>query len=206
MLGTGMFASSINHCKAPFVLLLVVLLGACSTSPKTTKAIHKDIVILEEFGIDRDLSEKFDQAVKYMNSEDFDSAIALLVEVTGKTDKHSAPYINLAIAYSKMGKIQDAEDVLLKALEINPTHPVTNNELGMVYRKTGRFSEAKKTYENVVKNYPQFLPSIKNLGILCDLFMNDLGCAIEQYKAYLVISPNEKEIKIWLTDLERRAG
>ena len=75
-----------------------------------------------------------------------------------------------------------------------------------MYRKTGRFSEAKNIYENIIKNYPQFLPARKNLGILCDLFMNDLDCAIEQYDIYLKIRPNDKDIKIWLTDLKRRAG
>lgn len=206
MFMNGMFNFPAFVYKSIFVLLMTVMLGACGTSSKITKIITDDIVITEEFGIDTDLAEKFNQAVKYINKKKYDAAIELLVEVTGKTDKHSAPYINLAIAYSETGKIQDAEETLLKAIKINPAHPVTNNELGLVYRKTGRFSEAKKTYESVIKNYPQFLPTRKNLGILCDLFMNDLDCAIVHYEAYLKIRPNEKEIKIWLTDLKRRAG
>lgn len=209
MYSNGMFKlAAVSGCKSILMLLLLVMLAACGTSSKLTKTkiTTDDIVISEEFGIDTDLSKKFNQAVKYIKDQKYDAAIELLVEVTGKTDKHSAPYINLAIAYSETGKIQDAENILLKAVKINPTHPVTNNELGMVYRKTGRFSEAKKKYESVIKNFPQFLPARKNLGILCDLFMNDLGCAIGQYEAYLTLRPNEKEIKIWLTDLKRRAG
>ena len=206
MFSNNIFNSANFGCKSILMLILVLMLGACGTSSKVTKFTTDDIVISEEFGIDTDLAKKFNQAVKYIKDQKYDPAIELLVEVTSKTDKHSAPYINLAIAYSETGKIQDAEDVLLKAVKINPTHPVTNNELALVYRKTGRFSEAKKTYENIIKNFPQFLPARKNLGILCDLFMNELDCAIEQYKAYLNIRPNEKEMKIWLTDLKRRAG
>jgi tetratricopeptide (TPR) repeat protein len=192
--------------KNILIMMLLIMLGACGITSKVTTFSTDDIVISEEFGIDTDLSEKFNQAVKKISSKKYDEAIELLIEVTSKTDKHSAPYINLAIAYSETGKIKDAENVLLKAVKINPTHPVTNNELGLVYRKTGRFSEAKKIYEHVIKNHPQFLPARKNLGILCDLFMNDLGCAIEQYEAYLNVRPYEKNIKIWLTDLKRRAG
>ncbi len=203
----GIFNFPAFAYKNIFILLLAVMLAACgATSPKKTTFTTEDIVISEEFGIDTHLVEKFNQATKYINNNKYDAAIELLLEVTSKTDKHSAPYINLGIAYSATGKIRDAEDILLKAVKINPAHPVTNNELGLVYRKTGRFSEAKKTYENVIKNYPQFLPARKNLGILCDLFMKDLACAIEHYEAYLNIRPNEKEIKIWLTDLKRRAG
>lgn len=198
--------SAIFRLKSIFVLILVVGLTACGTSSKLTNITTDDIEISEEFGIDTDLAEKFNLAVKHLNNKKYDDAIELLVTVTNNTDKHSAPYINLGLAYSATGKIKEAEDILLKAVKINPAHPVTNNELALVYRKTGRFSEAKTTYENVIKNYPQFLPARKNLGILCDLFMKDLACAIEQYEAYLNLRPNEKEVKIWFTDLKRRAG
>ena len=194
------------YSKSFVMLTLMLLLTACGSSTKLTKVTTDDIVISEEFGIDTELSEKFNQAVNYIKQKKYEDAIELLVEVTNNTDKHSAPYINLGIAYAETGKIEEAENILLKGIKINPAHPVTNNELGMVYRKTGRFADAKVTYEKVIKNYPQFLPVRKNLGILCDLFMNDLACAIEHYEAYLKIRPNEKEVKIWLTDLKRRAG
>lgn len=61
-------------------------------------------------------------------------------------------------------------------------------------------------YEKVIKVYPQFLPARKNLGILCDLFMADLECAISHYETFLKFQPNDKEVKIWLVDLKRRAG
>jgi len=198
--------SVVSNSKGALVLMLSLMLLACGTTSKVVTFDTDDIVISEEYGIDTDLSDKFNLAVKYIDNKKYDEAIELLIDVTSNTNKHSAPYINLAIAYSETGKIKDAENTLLKAIKINPTHPVTNNELGLVYRKTGRFPKAKETYENIIKNYPQFLPARKNLGILFDLFMNDLDCAIEQYVAYLNVRPNEKEMAIWLTDLKRRAG
>ena len=200
------FNSLVSIAKGSFILMLSFVLVACGTTSKVATFDTDDIVISEEYGIDTDLSDKFNLAVIHINNKKYDEAIELLVDVTSNTVKHSAPYINLAMAYSETGKIKDAENILLKAININPSHPVTNNELALVYRKTGRFPKAKETYENVIKNYPQFLPARKNLGILCDLFMNDLGCAIEQYEAYLNVRPNEKEVGIWLTDLKRRAG
>ena len=203
-------ASTVNsvnfYSKSIVTLLLALMLATCGTTSKAPSIDTDDIVITEEFGIDTYLSEKFNQAVIHIRNKKFKEAIELLVDVTSQTDKHSAPYINLAIAYSGMGQNKEAEKVLLKALTINPTHPVTNNELGLVYRKSGRFAQAKTTYEQIIKNYPQFLPARKNLGILCDLFMKDLGCAIEQYEAYLSLRPEEKEVSIWLADLKKRAG
>lgn len=192
--------------KRMFIVLMALMLGACGTTSKVATFDTDDIVISEEFGIDTYLSDKFNQAVIHINNKKYDDAIELLVDVTSQTDKHSAPYINLAIAYSETGNIKDAEKTLLKALTINPSHPVTNNELALVYRKTGQFTKAKTTYEQVIRNFPQFLPARKNLGILCDLFMNDLNCAIEQYEAYLNVRPDEKDVSIWLADLKQRAG
>jgi len=194
-----------NH-KLFIVMFIALILMACGTSKKAVMPENDDIVISEEYGIDTELSDKFQQAVELMKSKKYKMAIELLIEVTDKTKKHSAPYINLAIAYSKIGNVQDAEKILLRAKNINPQHPVTNNELGLLYRKTGRFSKAKKTYENIIKRYPQFLPARKNLGILCDIFMADLDCAISQYEAFLKFQPENKKVKIWLVDLKRRAG
>ena len=202
-----MFLFKFTNQPRFLVLALMLVLTACGTAKNMPVApVNDDIVISEEYGIDTVLNDKFNLAVKLLNDKKYEEAIELLVEVTAKTNKHSAPYINLAIAYSELGKVQEAEKTLLSALKINPQHPVTNNELGLLYRKMGKFSKAKQIYENVINRYPQFLPARKNLGILCDLFMADLDCAISQYEAFLKYQPENKKMKIWLVDLKRRAG
>ncbi|MDH5424232.1 MAG: tetratricopeptide repeat protein [Gammaproteobacteria bacterium] len=200
--------SLIKHRRKPLSLLLMTsLLSACMVAEVKQEADdERDIVISEEYGVDADVTQKFNQAVELIGQKQYEKAVTLLTDVTARTDKHSAPYVNLGVAYAKLGKIDEAEENLLKALKINPLHPVTNNELGIVYRQRGRFEDAKKAYQAVISRYPRFLPAIRNLGILCDIFMNDLECAIEQYAAYLEYSPDEKNIQIWLTDLQRRAG
>lgn len=140
-----MFTNKFLHNQKSLILLISMLLTSCATTNKNNVAIDSDdIVISEEFGIDTELRKKFEQAVELMRSKDYKTAIELLIEVTDNTKKHSAPYVNLAIAYSETGKMKKAEKVLLRAKKINPRHPVTNNELGLLYRKTGRFSKAKK--------------------------------------------------------------
>ena len=193
--------------KNLIIFSLIILMAACATTKKSAvDQENQDIVITEEHGIDDDIKDKFTKAVEFMNDEEYEDAVVILEEVTHHTKKHSAPYVNLGIAYSALGNIEKAENNLLKALEINPDHPVTNNELGMIYRRKGQFEQARIAYEKVIKTYPLFLPARKNLGILCDLFMKDLICAIEQYEAYLKLVPEDKNVNIWLVDLKRRAG
>jgi len=189
------------------LLILIVLLSSCaSTEKKVDSDAVRDIEIKEEYGVDDSVNELFVQAVELLNQKKYEESIVLLKQVTEKSHKHSAPYVNLGIAYLKIGKIEESEENFKKALAINPDHPVTNNELGIAYRKSGRFEEARTLYQHVINKYPLFLPARKNLGILCDIFIKDLNCAIEQYGAYLKLKPEDEKVQIWLKDAKRRAG
>ena len=97
-----------------------------------------------------------------------------------------------------------AEEYLLQALELNSKHPVALNELGIVYRETGRFAKAKQQYEAAIAVYPGYHHARRNLAILCDLYLGDLGCALQQYEAYMATVPSDPEAEMWITDLRNR--
>ena len=81
---------------------------------------------------------------------------------------------------------------------------MASNELAMLYRKTGRFAEARSTYEGVLARYPNFAMMHKNLGVLCDLYLRDYECAVCHYMRYSAIAPDDKDVKIWIADLQKR--
>ena len=83
----------------------------------------------------------------------------------------TAAHIDLAIAYRETNDLERAEASLKKALELNSRHPVALNELGIVYRRTGRFAQARKSYEQVLALYPGFHFARRNLAILCDVYL-----------------------------------
>jgi len=76
--------------------------------------------------------------------------------------------------------------------------------LGLLYRKTGRFNAARTVYQNALIKNPDYLPVRKNLGILCELYLHDLECALEQYQAYLEYAPDEETIARWTAELKQR--
>ena len=162
------------------------------------------IEISENFGVAPEVRGEFNQAVMYLNQEKYSEAIKLLLAVAGKTSKFSAPYINLGIAYSRTDELEKAEENFKKALEINANHPVAQNELGLVLRKTGRYVEARQLYETLLTMYPDFLPARKNLGVLCDIYIQDLNCAMVQYEEYLKGIPEDEKVKIWVADVKSR--
>lgn len=158
----------------------------------------------QDVAVSGDVQRTFDQALQLLEQEQYDTAIALLQNVIEQEQRLTAPYINLAMAYRHKGDDKLAEENLLKALAIDHTQPVANNELGIIYRKQGRFTDAKQVYTNALSEYPDYLPVIKNLGILCDLYMRDPQCALEQFEKYQRQVPDDKTIKVWIADLKTR--
>ena len=156
--------------------------------------------------VDASVQEMFDKALIALNASEYDTAISLLKEVIASEQRLVAPYVNLGMAYQRKGDNRLAEDFLRKAVQIDLGHPVANNELGMLYRKLGRFDDARHAYNNALSQHPEYLPAIKNLGILCDIYLHDMDCALKQYERFLEYVPDDKTVAIWVADIKRKAG
>ena len=204
-----------------FVVLLMVLsvLTGCATDGKV-----KPVPVVQESSVERlgDGREgfiikevpqingasrrDFERAVAIMNDQEYGQAIDLLEKVIEQSPGVTAPYINMAIACQHIGKLDQAEAHLNTALRLVPEHPVACNEYGLLYRKTGRFFEARAIYEKALSNFPDYYPVHRNFGILCDLYLNDLACALEHYEIYSEARPYDKQVKLWVADLRARLG
>ena len=150
--------------------------------------------------------QAFDRAVAMLNAHEFDEAIKLLEQVTAQSPGVTAPFINLGIAYQRIDKPELAEAQFKTALQMVPGHPVTCNEYGLLVRKRGRFDEARVLYEQALTGFPNYYPVHRNLGILCDIYLNDLECALTHYEIYSRAMPEDSQVKMWIADLRARLG
>jgi tetratricopeptide (TPR) repeat protein len=210
-----------------FLILAVMLaaLAGCATSSKVkttsgSKASsvaerssverlgdgREGFVILEVPNSDAGMRSDFERAVLLMERGDYSTAIPLLEGVIKGAPGVTPPYINLAIAYMQLGKLAEAEPHLKKALQLLPAHPVASNEYGLLLRKSGRFVEARTIYEKTLSSFPDYYPAHRNLGILCDIYLNDLACALEHYEIYSAAMPEDEAVKIWVADMRLRLG
>ncbi len=183
-------------------LALAVLVSACTqgtVKPGAATTVKKQIEVDDSIGL------MFDQALAHLKRQEYDQGIALLEELTTKEHRLAAPYVNLGIAYSRTGNTKMAEHNFSKALKLDISHAVANNELGLLYRRTGRFNAAKTVYRNALVEHPDYLPIRKNLGILCELYLHDLECALEQYQAYLEYAPGEETVARWALEVKQRS-
>ena len=165
---------------------------------------REGFIITEVPKMDQDSRSDFDRAVALLKEKDYGQAIELLEKIIEQSPGVTAPYIDIAIAYERTGKTEKAEGYLKTALELFPGHPAACNEYGLLYRQTGRFAEARAIYEKAIERFPEYYPIHRNLGILCDLYLNDPACAIEHYEIYSKARPDDKQVKLWIADLRAR--
>jgi len=167
---------------------------------------RKGFIITEIPQMDETSRKDFERAVSMLKDQDYGQAIDLLEKVIEKSPGVTAPYIDIAIAYQHIDKPEQAEENLKAALQLVPDHPAASNEYGLLCRKTGRFDDARAIYEKAIASFPDYYPVHRNLGILCDLYLNDPVCALEHYEIYSEARPKDKQVKLWIADLRARLG
>jgi Tfp pilus assembly protein PilF len=200
---------------AALAVVLAVLAG-CATDGKVKDLAapgpsvarldngREGFILTEVPRMDEASQRTFDRAVAMLENQEYGQAVDLLEEVIEQSPGVTAPYIDIAIAYQRIGKLEEAEGHLKTALSLFPDHPVACNEYGVVYRKSGRFAEARAIYERAIARFPEYYPAHRNLGILCDLYLSDPACALEHYEIYSDANPEDRQVKLWIAELRAR--
>jgi Flp pilus assembly protein TadD len=165
---------------------------------------QQGFVIHEDPVMNAESREEFDHAVSLLNDGKNDKAIELLAKVIERSPGVTAPHIDIAVAYIRSGKTGPAEENLKTALGLFPGHPVASNEYGLLLRRAGRFKEAREVYLKAIARFPEYLPVHKNLGILCDLYMDDPECALHEFETYVAGAPGDTPVKTWIAELKIR--
>ena len=208
-----MTRSAISHWRNLATLFAAALLiAACASGGPRSKPAVAHIEIQEQIGftitedarVGDDTRLDYERAVNELERGSYEEGIRLLQAVADATPELSAPRIDLGIAYHRAGNLEAAERNLRLALKDNPNHPIANNELGIVLRKTGRFKEARSNYEAALAVYPGYHYARRNLAVLCDLYLADLDCALQNYQAYMTTVPSDDEASMWIRDLQYR--
>ncbi len=197
---------------AIIALVSVLVLSACASTGASRTPARMEIqeqlgfTITEKARISANVRLDYNEALTLFDQGRFDEGIALLEVVADTAPELSAPRIDLGIAYHRAGELDAAEKNLLLALESNPDHPIAHNELGIVYRKSGRFAEARQRYRSALAIYPGYHYARRNLAVLCDLYLVDLRCALENYEAYMATVREDDEAEMWIADIRNRLG
>ena len=151
--------------------------------------------------------EQYQLGIDAMKEENYEQAEAVFKQFSATFPKVAGPHVNMGIMRIRQAKFSEAEQVLKQALKRNKRHAVAHNLLGVAYREQGKFGDAKKAYQKAIAIAPKYDRPLLNLGILNDLYLQDLAKALDYYKRYQAMQDKpDKRVAGWIVDLSRRVG
>lgn len=135
------------------------------------------------------------------------AALDLLQTIATRAPSLSGPLVNQGVILLRQKQYAEAETRLLKALEINARNPYGYNLLGIALREQGKFANARAAYESALAIDPNYAKAHFNLGVLADLYEQDLPRALTHYERYQALqSKPDQVVANWIIDLQKRTG
>lgn len=151
------------------------------------------------------VNAQYSSALAAMDAQDWSGAEQILIELCREHPELSSPWQNLGVTQARQDKLVEAQQSFKRAIEANAANQEAYNQLALLHRKQGEFKRAEDSYQRAIGIWPAYPPIRLNLGILYELYLGDLGKALQQYNIYQSLLPEpDRRVKGWISDLKRR--
>jgi len=175
-----------------------------STAQAQPEAEVVEAEVVEAEPIDYN-QQAYQQAITALKSGNTEGALEILTDLSREAPDKPRIFTNLGLAYFGLQQPDLAEQAFQQAVTRDPDDAVAYNHLGILRRHKGRFQEALIQYQRAIEIDDNYAPAHLNLGILFDLYLQDLEKALQQYQKYQVLSSEDNpQVNGWIVDIERR--
>ena len=202
--------STSRNCAEALSLVLALIIGGCASAPPAPEPVAQPAdatAAPAEPVIPERASQQFAQALALLQAGKLTDAELELKQLTLAYPEYPGPFVNLGLLYGRAGRYAEAEQALRQATQKGMPNALTYTELGIVYRQLGRFKEAESAYMEAIKIDPNYAPAHLNLGVLCDLYLQQPQRALEALERYMELSGNsDKRVATWIAELKTRVG
>lgn len=157
-------------------------------------------------GVAREAMPEYARALAAIRAGELQKALIMMQSLSARYPQLSGPLVNQGRIWLAREEFGEAEDALRRALDVNPRNPYAHNLLGRVLREQGRFDEARDHYQRALELDPKYARAHFNLGVLAELYLQDLQLALRHFRAYQSLQRQpDATVANWIADLERRA-
>lgn len=184
------------------LLLLTTLLAGCqlfATKPK----IKDDKAGLAP--ISEELVKAYNQGLNLLKKEKYLEAEQHWQQTAAQWTDFPGVWTNLALSQWHLEQYEPALVSTTKALEIDAEFCPAFALHGLLQRENGQFDAAKQSYEKALVCEPDNPDVPLNLGILYDLYLQDLPQALSYYQqAQQLLKVDDETLNMWVEDLKNR--
>lgn len=183
-----------------FGLALLVLTGCATQSPTDRTS---DSVTARPTSLTPAEAKNYQNAMARIEDGEAGQAIGSLKKLTQAHPGQPGIWLNLAIAQYQDGKLDEAKTTLEQAQRLNNKISEIYNLAGLIAVDQGDYTAADKHYQTALKLNKHFADAHYNLALLCDIFYQDIGRAVDHYQQYLgLIKHEDKATTAWVEELK----
>jgi tetratricopeptide (TPR) repeat protein len=189
------------------LVFIAAVLPGCASTPQQESTLTPaiDSATPASKPAPRDVDRDFRSAIALMQAEDWRAAAERLEAITMAQPGLSGPWVNLGIARVKLGDSSGAEQAFKKAIEVNSQQAEARNQLGIIYRRSGRLDEAQSIYNEALKYDPGHADAHWNLAILHDRYLPDPALALAHYEQYQQLTQSDDaQLQQWIARLREQ--
>lgn len=183
---------------------LLIMLCGCNAAVKQANVAQATSNSTHKAALNPSIENAFQKGLEAIQNNDRDRAIDIFYAISRANPDLSGAYANLGMLLLDKKDYANAETALRQALRLNPDNPEVYNNLGLLYRHNGRFDDALQMYRQGLEQNPENSHLLRNTGILLDLYLDTPTEALEYYQRYLAQQPNNRQVQLWIADLNQR--
>lgn len=196
------------------VLIIVAVISACQTVPDSVPRAEPELApsphdearlqqpVEEKPGPDRILYQK---AISFAINGNNDAAVAQFRELVELNPDYEKAYTNLGLVLLQNQQHAEAKQAFLAAIKQDKSDAIAYNHLAIIQRNEGLFKPAMENYTKAIEADPNYANAYLNLGILLDIYIQDLPRALEHYQKFQQLTNNNNEqVEKWVLDIKRR--
>ena len=198
-----------NSANNSLVIVLALLLTGCAGQGVKQGSRQERLLPAELVDAPVAVQRDYRAALEQMETENDTAAASRFETFVTQYPGYPGAYINLAIIYDRQNRTEEALWLLDQALAADPDAVYALNRLGLIKRRQGQFSEAEAAWIKATQAEPQYAYAWYNLGVLYDLYLQDLPTALDHYQRFQQLSDAADQdlmVNRWIEDLERRIG